>query len=208
VTAEPLGEADVRIGLAAKRISVGEREARALATFLNLLEHWNRVHNLTGIRGRAELIERHLAESLALDPHLYGPRVADVGTGAGLPGLPLAIHRPDLNFTLIESRRKRVNFLRHVVATLKLENAAVEHARAETLILPPFDTVLARAVAPPAELLEVTRRLIAPGGRLVVLTAGSRGREIVALAGDFAARMVVPPGLASTIVVLERAPLS
>lgn len=203
-SAPAVSAADVTAGLAAKALTVGADAAARLAAFLNLLEQWNRVHNLTGIRDRTELIERHLAESLALTPYLRGPRVADIGTGAGLPGLPLAICAPELAFTLIESRRKRVNFLRHVVLTLGLGNVSVAHGRAEDLDLPPFATVLARAVAPPAELLDVARPLIAPGGRLVLLTAATRGREIVALARDFIEVPADARGLASSIVVLDR----
>jgi 16S rRNA (guanine527-N7)-methyltransferase len=202
----PVSDRDVAAGLAARGLTVADAAAARLAAFLNLLEQWNRVHNLTGIRDRTELIERHLAESLALEPYLRGPRIADIGTGAGLPGLPLAIVLPAMQFTLIESRRKRVNFLRHVVLTLALDNVTVARGRAEELSLVPFSTVLARAVAPPAELLDVARPLIAPGGRLVLLTGASRGREIVELARDFAAVPAEAPGLASAIVVLERAP--
>lgn len=183
-------------------------EAETLAHYLNLLEQWNRVHNLTGIRDRAELLDRHLVESLAVGPLLEGPRVADVGTGAGLPGLPLAIAHPELEFTLIESRRKRVNFLRHVVATLGIANVEVRHGRAEDLpTQEPFATVLARAVAPPAELIEIVRPLTGKGSRLVLLTSERLGREIAGMAPDFVERSAAraaPGRLKSSIVVLER----
>src|SRR5690606_30834440 len=101
--------------------------AAALAEYLALLVKWNRTYNLTGIRDPDELVERHLVESLALAPLLRGERIADVGTGAGLPGIPLAIVSPERHFVLIESRAKRVRFLRHVVLTLGLENAEIAH---------------------------------------------------------------------------------
>lgn len=185
----------------------GDDRAEAFAVYLNLLEQWNRVYNLTGIRRRDELIARHLVESLALGPLLTGGTIADVGTGAGLPGLPLAIDHPRLHFTLIESRRKRVNFLRHVVATLGLANTEVLHGRAEDLpITEPFATVLARAVAPPAELLQIVRPLTAEGSVLLLLTSAQLGREIARLAPDFVERPVSRPGprLKSSIVRLER----
>jgi len=193
-----------RLGLAG--IECAPAEARALAKFLTLLEQWNRVYNLTGIRERGELLDRHLVESLALAPLLVGQRVADVGTGAGLPGLPLAICRPDVEFTLIESRRKKVNFLRHVVATLGLANTTVWHGRAEDLSTPePFATVLARAVAPPAELIEIVRPLTAEGGVLLLLTSARLGREIARAAADFVERPVRPGlPLKSSIIMLER----
>jgi 16S rRNA (guanine527-N7)-methyltransferase len=201
---EPLTREAVSARLGAKGMPVRVDEATALAAYLNLLEQWNRVHNLTGIRDRAELVNRHLVESLALKPFVRGPEAADVGSGGGLPGMPLAICLPDIAFTLIESRRKRASFLRHVAAELALENVEVAHARAEQVTTGPFDTVLARAVAPPAELLAVTRPLVAPGGRLVLLTGEVKGRDIVRLAEGFRELDVDPPAgdLESRIVVL------
>lgn len=204
----PISRELVLARLEAAGIDCPAAEAAALARFLSLLEQWNRVHNLTGIRERAELLDRHLVESLALAPLLVGERAADVGTGAGLPGLPLAICRPSIRFTLIESRRKRVNFLRHVVASLGLENTTVWHGRAEHLPTPdPFATVLARAVAPPAGLIEIVRPLTAEGSILLVLTSARLGREIARAAPDFVERPVAPGlPLKSSIVMLERRP--
>ena len=179
----------------------------ALAAFLHLLVRWNRVFNLTGIHDPDVLIERHLEESLALAPLLQGTRVADVGSGAGLPGIPLAVVAPDRQFTLIESRAKRVRFLRHAVAELGLANAQVAHARAEDLrVEHPFDTVLARAVAPPAELLTICRHLTAPGSILLLLTAAHLQDAFRGLAADFELRSVPADGpkLRSSIVLLER----
>ena len=141
-----------------------------------------------------------------LGPLLRGQRIADVGSGAGLPGIPLAVVAPDREFTLIESRAKRVRFLRHVIAVLNLSNAEVEHSRAEDLpSMPPFDTVLARAVAPPAELLEITRPLTGPGSLLLLLTSAQLSGELINLAADFLVRPTVDaPGLRSSIVALER----
>lgn len=203
---EPLRPEAIARRLEAKGLSVDARESRALADYLNLLEQWNRVHNLTGIRERGELIERHLVESLALEPLILPGEVADIGSGGGLPGMVLAIRRPDLWFTLIESRRKRASFLRQVTANLGLANVRVVRGRAESLDLPPFATVLARAVAPPARLLSLAVPLLAPGGRLVLLTGEDKGREIAALAEGFD-RIEAPAviaGLKSRIVVLER----
>jgi 16S rRNA (guanine527-N7)-methyltransferase len=192
-------------------IRLPDAHLEALARFLDLLMQWNRVYNLTGIRDLAELVDRHLIESLALKPLLRGERIADVGTGAGLPGVPLAITERARRFTLIESRAKRVRFLRHVTAELALTNTEIAHGRAEHLRPDrPFDTVLARAVAPPAELLEICRSLTAPGSILLLLTATHLQTAFAGLAPDFALREVAPAGgeiaprLRSTIVLLER----
>ncbi len=199
-------EATIRARLKATGIELETGAIVALAAYLKLLRQWNRVYNLTGVHELDELVERHVVESLALGPMLQGRRIADVGTGAGVPGIPLAITEPDRQFTLIESRAKRVRFLRHVVGVLKLDNIVIQHCRAEDLpSVPPFDTVLARAVAPPAELIELVRPLTAAGSVLLLLTAAHLGEVIGKLATDFAVRPVAAgSGLRSSIVALER----
>ena len=200
--------AQLRACLERNGITVTDTCLEQLATFAVLLEKWNRTYNLTGTRDRSELLERHIAESLALAPLVRGAEVADVGSGAGLPGLPLAIADPTRNYTLIESRRKRVNFMRHVIARLGLGNATVAHGRAEDLSWPaPFATVLARAVAAPAELLKIIRPLTSRESILILLTSAETGARIASIADDFAA-VPLPAGagagLKSSIVVLER----
>ncbi len=202
-----MSSADLRRRLTAIGFDVDEGQSAALATFVELLLRWNEVYNLTGVRGADEIVDRHLVESFALRAELRGERIADVGSGAGLPGLPLAIAEPARRFTLIESRAKRVRFLRHVVAELKLANTEVSHSRAEDLRVDrPFATVLARAVAPPAELLTICRPLTAPGSFLLLLTAGHLQDAYRGLAPDFLLRPPAAngPKLRSSIVVLER----
>jgi 16S rRNA (guanine527-N7)-methyltransferase len=186
-----------------------ERDAAStaqLTLYLNLVGRWNRVYNLTGSRGADELIDRHLVESLALQPLLHGARVADVGSGAGFPGIPLAICEPQRNFTLIESRAKRVNFLRHVAATLQLRNAGVAKTRAEDLRAePPFATVLARAVARPAKLLEIVKPLMANGSILLLLTSSVLAKSLEEPPAGFVLRPVsLDVRLPSAVVMLER----
>jgi 16S rRNA (guanine527-N7)-methyltransferase len=159
------------------------------------------------VRGADEIVDRHLVESFALRPLLEGTHVADVGSGGGLPGVPLAIVERERRFTLIESRAKRVRFLRHVVAELGLTNTEVAHGRAEDLpVTRPFDTVLARAVAPPAELLAICRHLTAPGSIMLLLTATHLQDAFRDLAPDFVLQPVATEGprLRSSIVKLER----
>jgi len=193
---EEVAASEIERRMARAGVPVDIEQAAKLAAFVGLLLRWNRVHNLTGVRGAAELVDRHLVV-----------RVADVGSGGGLPGLPLAITQPGCQFTLIESRAKRVHFLRHAIAELGLRNSDVAHGRAEHLrVEQPFATVLARAVAPPSELLSICRPLTAPGSILLLLTAPHLNDEFRGLAADFVLRpaSTAGPKLKSAIVVLER----
>jgi 16S rRNA (guanine527-N7)-methyltransferase len=205
--ADSVSSIELRRRLAAVGFTITAEQGATLTAFVELLLRWNKVHNLTGVRGADEVVDRHIVESFALRALIKGTHVADVGSGGGLPGVPLAIAEPERRFTLIESRAKRVHFLRHVVGELKLENTGVAHSRAEDLhVERPFDTVLARAVAPPAELLSVCRHLTAPGSVLLLLTAAHLEDAFHGLAPDFVARPVRKRGpvLRSTIVMLER----
>src|SRR5688572_18923904 len=205
--ADSVSSTELRRRLAAVGFAITAEQGATLTAFVELLLRWNKVHNLTGVRGADEVVDRHIVESFALRALIKGTHVADVGSGGGLPGVPLAIAEPERRFTLIESRAKRVHFLRHVVGELKLENTGVAHSRAEDLhVERPFDTVLARAVAPPAELLSVCRHLTAPGSVLLLLTAGHLKDAFQGLAPDFVTRPVPKEGptLRSTIVLLER----
>ena len=153
--------------LAAAGLRVAPGEAAALAAYIVEIRRWNRVHNLTAVTDPDEMVRRHVIESLSLRPMLEGSRIADIGSGAGPPGLPLAIMEPHRHFTLIESRGKRAAFLRHVQGRLGLENISVKHCRVESMTdARPFDTLLARAVAPPGEVLRLASGLF---GRETVL---------------------------------------
>ena len=166
--------------LAEVGLSADPAATEALAAYLREICRWNRVHNLTAITDPEAMIRRHVIESLALRPLLVGKRIADVGSGAGVPGIPLAITEPDRHFTLIESRGKRAAFLRHVQGVLGLVNVDVQHRRVESMNeAGTFDTLLARALAPPAELLRLTAHLFAPGTVMLVPTGEQAARDPV-----------------------------
>jgi 16S rRNA (guanine527-N7)-methyltransferase len=142
-------------GAHALGVTLSDPQTDRLLRLLDELARWNRTYNLTAITVRARMLTHHLLDSLAAQPHLEGQRVADVGTGAGFPGLPLAIADPERTFTLIDSGGKKTRFVAHAVRVLDLPNVSVLHARAESLHPdPPFDTVIARAFAPLPELLK------------------------------------------------------
>ncbi len=190
-------------------LPVSEAQAHQLAEYLALMERWNKVYNLTGITDHDEMIQRHLVESLVFKRYLRGTRIADVGSGAGLPGIPLAITSPEIEITLIESRGKKARFLRHVQGVLDLANTSVEQSRAEDLTpMPLFDTVLARAVAALPELLALSRHLLAREGILLVITKANYHSEATALGKGVRARCVEDPVtklLRGSLVIIETA---
>jgi 16S rRNA (guanine527-N7)-methyltransferase len=196
-----------RLGAAGHRLSA--RELEQLEGYVELLARWNRVHNLTAITEPAEVVRRHLSESLALREFLRGARIADVGSGAGLPGIPLAIVEPERQFVLIESRAKRARFLEHVRGALGLDHVTVEHCRAEDLRgIMPFDTVLARAVAALPVLVELTEHLIGHGGVLLVPTKADIGPVAERVDPRFVVRRIEGGGsalLEGALVAVERA---
>jgi 16S rRNA (guanine527-N7)-methyltransferase len=192
----------------AARLSAGIRrlglelapaQVEALGTLLDELADWNTRVNLTAIKDPAEAVDKHLLDSLALLPRLRGLAVADVGSGAGFPGLPLAIADPDRRYVLIESTGKKAKFLRHVVARLDLPNVEVVPLRAESYKPPrPFDSVVARALGPLAEFVRVAGHLAGRRGRLLAMKGKVPEAEIQALPAGWKAVAVHPvaiPGL-------------
>ena len=143
-------------------------------SYLDLLEKWNKTYNLTAIRARDDMITKHIQDSLAMLPWLHGTRLLDVGTGAGLPGLPLAICRPDLNVTLLDSNGKKTRFLSEIKRTLNIENIHIEQNRVEDYRpVSGFDTVISRAFSNLAQFVQTSAHLIAPHG----IWLGMKGRH-------------------------------
>jgi 16S rRNA (guanine527-N7)-methyltransferase len=160
-----LGEGARALGL-----DLDEAQLGKLVAHLDLLDDWNQRINLTAIRDRPSQLVKHVLDSLSVRPYLRGARIADVGSGAGFPGVPLAVVDPGREFALVESIGKKCRFLEHVRDALGLANVEVLQARAEALAPPRrFDTVLARAVGPLADLVRFAGRLVAADGRLLAM---------------------------------------
>jgi 16S rRNA (guanine527-N7)-methyltransferase len=151
-------------------IELDEAQCAKLIAHLDLVDDWGTRMNLTAIKERPQQITKHVLDSLSVLPWLRGTRVADVGSGAGFPGIPLAIVAPGVHFTLIDSTGKKCRFLEHVRDTLALGNVEVVQARAEAYRpVEKYETVLARAVGPLADLVRYAGPLVAGGGRLLAM---------------------------------------
>jgi len=157
-------------GLERMDIAPGGDRIEAMVRYLLLLQRWNRAYNLTGVRTPLEMVPKHLLDSLSVLPYLYGDRLLDLGTGPGLPGIPLALAAPERTFYLLDSNGKKVRFLRQAVMELGLANALVIQARMEAY-LPgqEFATIVSRAVASVPDLLGLTARLPVRPVRLLAM---------------------------------------
>jgi len=173
-------------GLNELSLSLEAFQIEQLLAYVGLLEKWNKTYNLTAVRKPRDMISHHLLDSLAILPWVSGDSLVDVGSGAGLPGVPLAIARPEMAITLVDSLGKRCRFLSHVVRELKLKNISVVESRAEDWLATEQPALItARAVAALPVLLEQTRHLFAAD--TVMLAAKGRWPqlELDALPADF-----------------------
>ena len=165
----------------------------ALAAYLRLLDKWNQAFNLTSIRDPGEMVVRHVLDSLSARPFLQGERVLDVGCGAGLPGIPLALAEPGRSYTLLDSGGKKVRFVRQVIAELKIRNASAVQMRVEDYApMQLFDTVTSRAFAALPDFIRDAGRLVAPGGRLLAMKGRLPADELAALPEGWVAEAVTP----------------
>jgi 16S rRNA (guanine527-N7)-methyltransferase len=184
---------------AALGVALADAQVATLERYLDLLEKWNRVYNLTAIRERSRMVTHHLLDSLAVLPHLRGPRVLDVGSGAGLPGIPIAVANPALQVTLLESNHKKSAFLTQAVAELQLANVQVVTERVESWQPEArFDTIVSRAFAELGEFVSLAGRLLAARGVLAAMKGVHPFEEIERLPQGFRVQQVVRlrvPGL-------------
>jgi len=181
-----------------------------LLQFLKLLQQWNRIHNLTAVRDPVEMVSHHLLDSLAVLPFLAGPRVLDIGSGAGLPGIPLALARPGLEFVLLDSNAKKAAFLQQAVTTLGLKNVTIVRTRAEDFQAEKkFDTLIVRAVASIPKLLAQAGHLMAADGQLLAMKGKVPETELAALPAAYEVLGKVPlqvPGLDAERCVISIVP--
>jgi 16S rRNA (guanine527-N7)-methyltransferase len=169
-------------GAAQLDLELSERQAAQLIRLLDELDDWNQRMNLTAIRERGAQITKHLLDSLSVQPFLHGERVLDVGTGAGFPGLPLAIVNPQRHFTLLDSTAKKLKFVEYAAALLELPNVQTVHTRAENFRpTERFDIVVSRAVGPIEQFVKWAGHLCVGGGRLLAMKGRDPAAELAKL---------------------------
>jgi 16S rRNA (guanine527-N7)-methyltransferase len=200
---------ELEAGLA--RLDLPTTLAPRLLDYLALLDRWNRTYNLTAIRDPGQMLVKHLFDSLAIVPHVPAGRLADLGTGPGLPGIPVAIVRPDVEVALVESNGKKARFLREAVRRLGLApRVRVLEMRAEAVDEPgTFDAITARALDRLAGIIAVGGHLLAPNGRLLAMKAARVDEEVAELPAGWRLESVRPltvPGLDAerVLVVVAR----
>lgn len=186
-----LAQADMALTTAQKEQLLG---------YVTLLHKWNKAYNLTSVRSPEQMLVRHIMDSIIVNPHLRGDRFIDVGTGPGLPGIPLAIVRPDAHFTLLDSLGKRIRFLRQVQHELKLDNVTAVQSRVESFTPSAgFDGVISRAFASLGDMLTWCAALPCKAeGRFYALKGKLSEAELNALPAGFRVETVIGlqvPGL-------------
>lgn len=170
-------------------LALSPRTQEALLDFLALLEKWNRVYNLTAVRDRAEMVSHHLLDCLAIVPHVRAASILDVGSGGGLPGIPLALALPESQVTLLDSSQKKAAFLRQALIELAIGNATVVCARVEDWRPERlFDLVVSRAFSDLEEFTSCCGHLVAPGGALGAMKGAYPREELGRLPRGFRLR--------------------
>lgn len=183
-------------GLEDLNLTLAENQVEQLLSFINLIEKWNKVYNLTSIKDREATVNLHLLDSLAVLPFIVGKRVIDIGTGAGLPGIPLAICLPETEFTLLDSNAKKTRFVQQAVLELKLDNVKVCHSRAENYHPETaFDTVLTRAFASLADCIRLTSHLLAEKGVLLAMKGQTPESELTQVSAKKTVILIKVPGI-------------
>ncbi|WP_075183385.1 16S rRNA (guanine(527)-N(7))-methyltransferase RsmG [Pantoea sp. 1.19] len=191
-------------------LSLSDQQKQQLVDYVALLHKWNKAYNLTSVRDPEQMLVRHILDSIVVSPYLQGERFIDVGTGPGLPGIPLAIVMPQAHFTLLDSLGKRVRFLRQVQHELGLANITPVQSRVEAFpAVPPFDGVISRAFASLSDMLSWCHHLPGGQGRFYALKGVLPTEELTALPAGFALEQSHPlqvPGLDGErhLVILRR----
>lgn len=184
-------KAQLEAGCTELQLSLSDEQKSLVLDYLVLLQKWNKVYNLTSVRDLRAMLTRHILDSLSLIPYLKGKSLLDVGSGAGLPGVPVAICFPQMAVTLLDSNIKKTRFLQQVKAELKLNNVTVVYGRVEQISLPKFDIVTARAFASIGEIIDLAARHCDDAGSLILMKGVYPEQELAAIQNGYKLQEVV-----------------
>jgi len=183
---------DLASGIDSLGLELNQETQQKLLDYLALLQKWNKVYNLTAIRNAEQMVSHHLLDSLSVLPHLWAGRWLDVGCGAGLPGLVLAIARPQWSFTLLDGNSKKTSFVQQAAIELGLKNVTVICARVEELQAnEKYDGIISRAFAETSDFVKLTRHLLADKARWAAMK-GTPDQELQRLPGDVEVERIIP----------------
>ncbi|MGI9279786.1 MAG: 16S rRNA (guanine(527)-N(7))-methyltransferase RsmG [Endozoicomonas sp.] len=169
-------------GAAAQSLSLADSQADLLTRYVELLAKWNKAYNLTAVRDPVEMVSRHILDSLSIAPFMSGDYLMDVGSGPGLPGIPMAILNPEKQFTLLDSNGKKTRFMTQAKTELGLENVIVANCRVESFeAKQPFDVIMSRAFSSLVDMIEGTSHLIKADGRFLAMKGLYPEQELVDL---------------------------
>lgn len=198
-------------GLVGLNLTFTAVQQEQLLQYLQLLDKWNQVYNLTAIRDMTKMVGSHLLDSLSVIPFISGETVLDIGSGAGLPGVPIAVAKPQCEVTLLDSSHKKAAFLRQAIAELALKNARVICERVESWAAPKkYDVIISRAFSDLGEFASVSARLLAPNGVIAAMKGLYPFEELERIPEGFRVKAVESlrvPGLKAKrhLVLVERA---
>ena len=175
-------ENSLESGISELGLELSDAQRESLLTYIQLLLKWNKVYNLTAVRDPAQMVVRHLLDSLAIAPWCTGQRLIDVGTGAGLPGVPLALLYPQKEIHLLDSNSKKTRFLFQVKTALGLDNISVHHARVESFTpIQRYDAVLSRAFASLLDMVTGCGHLLSESGQFIAMKGGLCESELASI---------------------------
>jgi 16S rRNA (guanine527-N7)-methyltransferase len=191
-------------GLNELGLSIAADKINTLLAFVTLIEKWNKTYNLTAIRNKEDMVILHILDSLAVLPFLQGSRILDIGTGAGLPGIPLALYAPDFEFVLLDSNAKKTRFVQQAILELGLNNVHVHHARVETFEdRVGFDVIISRAFSSLKDFLVMSEHLLRENGKLLAMKGQHPKEELEQLAMPWETIPIDVPGIKAERCIVQ-----
>lgn len=174
-------------------LSISEQQITTLIDYLELLAKWNKAYNLTAVRNPDDMLYRHIIDSLSIAPYVKGQRIIDVGTGPGLPGIPMAILNPDIQFVLLDSNGKKTRFLTQCLIELSLPNVEIINGRVEEVSFNlPFDQVLSRAFTALDNMVDLCKHLLTQDGKFLAMKGLDPETEKDKLNQEFSVEEIIP----------------